>query len=246
MRVLLLVPAATLLLSSAAAQADVVEYKCAFQGTAETQNVKVNVELTVPTDAEVGEEMTIGWNGSYVDGFELRAPTTGLEGEINLYAYAGISDIDRLTSATGVAPIGTITPREPIPLPTTTVEMKTTPNNPGTGTVRAASINFGPRNNDPAIKCEVQNKSALTMYPLTIPGTGQSTSPSPEASDQESTSPQPTSTATTTRTPEGGAETGGGGEAGPDGRVLMGVGFLLILSSATGLLLRRRRRVPAL
>ncbi|MEV4015749.1 hypothetical protein AB0J35_35125 [Nonomuraea angiospora] len=242
MRVLLLVPAATLLLSSAAARADVVEYECKVRATGETQDVKVEVELTVPTDAQVGEEMAIGWHGSYVKDSELRAPAAGLEDGLKLYAYAGISGIDKLTSATGVAELEPIIPGAPIPLPATTVNLKTTPKNPGTGTVRAASINFGTDSSERAIECEVKNKEALTKHPLTIPGAGETTSPSSSPSNSTTTS----ETDTKTRTPAGAADTGGGGEAGPDGRVLIGVGSLLVLASATGLVLRRRRVVAGL
>ncbi|MFI7129663.1 hypothetical protein ACIBQ1_28465 [Nonomuraea sp. NPDC050153] len=234
MRVLLLVPAVTLLLSSAAARADVVEYECKVRATGETQDVKIEVELTVPTDAQVGVQLAIGWRGSYVEGSELRAPATGLEDDLNLYAYAGISGIEKLTSATGVAAIGPIIPGAPVPLPATAVDMKTTPDNPGTGTVHAAAVNFGTSPSDRAIECEVKDKDALTQYPLTIPGT------------DETTSPGPTETATKTRTPAGAADTGGGGEAGPDGRVLVALGSLLVLTSATGLVLRRRRHVAGL
>ncbi|MEV4363415.1 hypothetical protein [Nonomuraea sp. NPDC049625] len=234
MRVLLLVPAATLLLSSAAARADVVEYACKVRATGETQDVKVEVELTVPTDAQVGEQMAIGWHGTYVEGSELRAPATGLEDGLKLYAYAGISGIEKLTSATGVAAVGPIIPGAPVRLPATTVDMKTTPKNPGTGTVHAASINFGTSPSDRAIECEVKNEDARTEYPLSIPGTGETTSGSPSETD------------TKTKTPAGAADTGGGGEAGPDGRVLVGVGGLLVLASATGLVLRRRRVVAGL
>ncbi|MGW4956609.1 hypothetical protein ACWEPL_05225 [Nonomuraea sp. NPDC004186] len=238
MRVLLLVPAATLLLSSAAARADVVEYECKVRATGETQDVKVEVELTVPTDAQVGEQMAIGWHGTYVEGSELRAPATGLEDGLKLYAYAGISGIEKLTSATGVAELEPIIPGAPVRLPATTVDMKTTPKNPGTGTVHAASINFGTSPSDRAIECEVKNGDARTEYPLTVTGAGETASSSP--------SPTPTETATKTRTPAGAADTGGGGEAGPDGRVLVGVGGLLVLASATGLVLRRRRVVAGL
>ncbi|MEV6033818.1 hypothetical protein AB0L65_21870 [Nonomuraea sp. NPDC052116] len=247
MRVLLLVPAATLLLSSAPARADVVEYACKVRATGETQDVKVEVELTVPTDAQVGKEMAIGWHGTYVEGSELRAPATGLVDDLNLYAYAGISGIEKLKSATGVAAIGPIIPDAPVPLPATTVNMKTTPSNAGTGTVRAASINFGTDSSDRAIECEVKNKDALTKHPLTIPGTGETTSPSPSPGEtDETTSAGPSETGTKTKTPAGAADTGGGGEAGPDGRVLVGVGGLLVLASTTGLVLRRRRVVAGL
>ncbi|MFG1704810.1 hypothetical protein ACFLIM_16615 [Nonomuraea sp. M3C6] len=253
-----LVVSAVLVFSHAAAPAahevaSAVGYMCETKATGEKQTIQVDVELTVPTDAEVAVEMTIGWRGSYVEGEELLAPATGLDGDINLYAYAGISSIDQLTSATGVGQLGTITPGAPIPLPEETVNLKTTPRRPGEGTVHAAAINFGPRPQEIVIECEVLDTPARTEYPLAIPGTGQTGSPSPETSttettDPETASPEPTHTVTTTttRTPAGGVATGGGGEAGPDGRMLVAMGSVLILASVTGLILRRRRRLAAL
>ncbi len=91
---------------------------------------------------------------------------------------------------------------------------------------------------------------------------GQTSSPTPTT-----TSPTPTRTATTTatatatatetetetetevarvgntrvtKTPAGAAETGGGGDAGPDGRIFVLAGLVLLLAATTGLLLRRR------
>ncbi|TMR25861.1 hypothetical protein [Nonomuraea zeae] len=176
MRVKLAVSAAVLFLSYApaahGAAADVVEYSCTTTATGETQTVKVNVELTVPTDAEVGVQMTIGWRGTYVTGSELRAPDTGLAGEIKLYAYAGISGFPGLTSATGVGALGPITPGEPIELPQTEVELKTTANGADSGTVHAAAINIGTTPQERLIDCTVvKEKTTLTEHPLTVPGT---------------------------------------------------------------------------
>ncbi|MET8141730.1 hypothetical protein ABZU32_15605 [Sphaerisporangium sp. NPDC005288] len=42
-----------------------------------------------------------------------------------------------------------------------------------------------------------------------------------------------------TRIPAGAADTGGGGLAGPDGRVLVGVGLLVVLAAGAGLRSRR-------
>ncbi|WP_424533324.1 hypothetical protein ACOZ38_23495 [Sphaerisporangium viridialbum] len=83
---------------------------------------------------------------------------------------------------------------------------------------------------------------------------GQTSSPTPTT-----TSPTPTRTATATatatetesevarvgntrvtKTPAGAAETGGGGDAGPDGRIFVLAGLVLLLAATTGLLLRRR------
>ncbi|TMR99645.1 hypothetical protein [Nonomuraea basaltis] len=260
MRVQLVVPVAALLFShvSAAQAADVVEYECTTTASNDRQNIKVDVELTVPAGVGVDENLTIGWKGSYSGGTELLAPTTGLEDGLNLYAYAGIRGIDKLTSATGVAQLGTITPGARIPLPTTTVNLTTTPQEEGEGTVHAAAINFGPSPQEPVIECEVLNKSALTEYPLKV-GTGDGTTtpsstPSPSTTEtddgdnedngDDTTTPEVTTTVTTTTTPEGGVDTGGGGEAGPDGRAVMLAGSLLILAAGAGLWLRRPRPAP--
>ncbi|MFI7707921.1 hypothetical protein [Nonomuraea sp. NPDC049480] len=253
MRVHLVAPFVALLLSNAHA-ATVVPYECTTVATGEKQQVRFDVVLKVPAGAGMRENLTIGWTGSYAGGDELLAPTTGLDDGLNLYAYAGISGITGLTSATGVAQLGTVTAGAPIPLPTTTVNLTTTtPEKEDEGTVHAAAINFGPSPQEPVIECEIQNRGALTEYPLRV-GTGNgTTSPSPDTSetddedDEDATStPGATATVTTTetRTPEGGADTGGGGEAGQDGRTLMLAGSLLILTAGAGLWLRRPRRVP--
>jgi hypothetical protein len=39
---------------------DVVEYRCTTIGTAESQDIQVKVELTMPAGATTGEQTTIG------------------------------------------------------------------------------------------------------------------------------------------------------------------------------------------
>ncbi|MEO3873855.1 hypothetical protein ABGB18_34015 [Nonomuraea sp. B12E4] len=264
MRVELAISAAALLFSYAAApaahaKAETVAYSCKTVATGETQTVQLDIQLTIPTDAQVNREMSIGWKASYV-GSELMAPDTGLEGEINLYAYAGISGFQGLTSATGVAPLGTIVPGDSIPLPVTTVELKTTPNREGEGTVHVAAINIGSDPQNAAIECDPAGTSARTEYPLRVPGTGQDSTPSTDPTSTETSDPDPTTTDPTTepdtptdtesdtdtdtesQTPDGGAATGGGGEAGPDGRMLVAAGLLVALASGAGLWLRRPAR----
>ncbi|WP_068920553.1 hypothetical protein [Planobispora rosea] len=248
---------------------DIVDYLCTAVGTGETQAIKVRIELTMPTDAVAGEQMSIGWRGTYVNATGLKAPSTGLAAGSKLYAYAAISDLPRLTSATGVSELTTPDAGEAVPLPQTAVPLKTTSSNAGTATVRPAALNIGVRPNEPSIECEVRNVDALTTYSLTVaPADGQPTVPVPVTPTQTATAtagarPTRTVTATVTaqpvepaatavtearaeqdggtmRTPLGGAATGGGGAAGPDGRVLMSAGFLLTLAAVSGLLLRRR------
>ncbi|MFB9200952.1 hypothetical protein ACFFV7_07100 [Nonomuraea spiralis] len=244
MRLQLILPLAVLLFSTPAPDGGTaVVYTCTTRATGETQTVKIDLTLTVPATAAVGKQFTIGWRGSYVAGAELRAPATGLDGEVNLYAYASVTGIDRLTSATGVGRPGTIVPGAVIPLPGSVVDVKTTPRHPGTGTVRPAAVNFGPTPQKPLIECDPQDKEALTSYPLTVTGTGDDTetTPGPDTTDTASTPPEPGSpTKTPAALPTGGADTGGGGETGPDGRVLVAAGALTLAAALTGLRLRRR------
>ncbi|MEU1725508.1 hypothetical protein [Nonomuraea sp. NPDC005692] len=248
MRLPLIPPLAVLLFATPAPESGTVAaYTCTTTGTNETQIVKMDITLTVPATASVDRQMTIGWRGSYVEGAELRAPATGLDGEVNLYAYAAVSGIDRLTSATGVGSPGLIVPGAVIPLPRDTVELRTTPRHPGTGTVRPASVNFGPTPQKRLIECELQDKDAPASYPLTVTATDTTpstpdTSDTSDTSDAEATPPAETSEDTPTATPMGGANTGGGGEAGPDGRALVLAGSLVLAAALTGLRLRRSSR----
>ncbi|MEV5892243.1 hypothetical protein [Nonomuraea fuscirosea] len=233
--------------ASARAVQEVVEYECTTNATKEKQSVSIDVGLTVPAQATVNEQMTIGWTGAYAAGSQLLAPETGLEGEVNMYVYAGISGVDGLTSATGVAPLDTVVPGEPIVLPST-AQMRTTPGKADSGTVHAAAINFGPRPQGPVIECEVKDKDSLREYPLTVAGAGQSPSesPSPDATDTETSDPQETPTETPAETPEetptGGVATGAGGEAGPDGRMVVAAGLVITVAALSGLRRRRPKR----
>ncbi|MEU7898364.1 hypothetical protein AB0B45_36570 [Nonomuraea sp. NPDC049152] len=235
---------------------DIVTYRCTGPGTADTQNVQIKVELTMPTTAKANEQFSIGWKGTYVSGQELKAPTTGTLSP-KIFPYATLTGITNLTSATGEGTTGTITAGQIIPLPTTAVSMKTTSTSAGTATVKPGNVNFGSNaasGTDPAIRCEVQNAANLKTYPLTVgAGTGTSTSPSPTPSNT-SASPKPTRTVTATvtqtpvggngkvtKTPKGAAETGGGGELGPDGRMFVVTGSLIVLAAAVGGLVLRRR-----
>ncbi|MEV0424798.1 hypothetical protein [Streptosporangium canum] len=253
---------------------DIVDYRCTVSGVAEKQDIKVKVELTMPVNAVTGTQMTIGWRGRYIDDTTaLRAPAAGLTGGTKLYAYASISGLTGLTSATGVGELDTHSAGQIVPLPMTMIPLKTKSSKAGTATVKPAAINFGTRTDEKSIECEVQNTTALTTYPLTVASANdQPTDPAPvtpspqptptvtATADDQSTSsvpvtsdPQPTHTVTATvtkasadgnskviKTPSGGAATGGGGESGPDGRMLISTGFLLTCAAATGLLLRRR------
>ncbi|MFI6791217.1 hypothetical protein ACIBG4_28190 [Nonomuraea sp. NPDC050383] len=248
---------------AAGASAEVVEYSCSGESVP-AQTVRVRVTLTMPASAVVGQPFAIGWRAEYEAGAELKAPSSGLSAGANLYAHAGISGLPQLTSATGTAPLGAITPGQAIPLPAS-VAMTTTARNAGTGAVRPGAINIGTMENDPLIECEVRTPGALSAYTLTVaagPGTDPDTSPSSDVSSSESSSPNASSSETSSETsseadessepestrkrssavPKAGADTGGGGEAGPDGRALVLGGSVLIMGAGLGGLLARRPR----
>ena len=221
---------------------DVVTYSCTTGTEASPQTVKIRVTLTMPTSTpKPGEQFSIGWSGTYETGSELEAPSTGLPPGSKLYAYASISGLSKLTSATGVGDLATVTASAPITLPTS-VDMRTTSTNSGSATVKPAAINIGTSPTVPVIKCEVQNASALKTYPLTI-GTGSSTSSTPDPEETPTSTPK-SSTKTsskTSKTPKAGADTGAGGDAGPDGRVFVLTGTALMAAAGIGGLLMRRR-----
>ncbi|MEV4296421.1 hypothetical protein [Microbispora rosea] len=245
---------------------EVVEYECTTdESAAEKQNVKINIELTMPDDPTAGRQMSIGWRGTYATGSELRAPADGL-GTVKVYAYAAFTGIEHLTSATGVSEPVSVAAGQIIPLPQAGLTLKTTSPSAGTATVRPAAVNIGPSPTAPVIQCEVRNATALTPYSLTVAQDAQ-TSPTPSP-DGAVTGPKPTRTVTATvtaagsdagsdgddleqdagaaqevdATPVGGVATGGGGEAGPDGRMYVLTGLAITLAACAGLLLRRRLR----
>jgi hypothetical protein len=235
---------------------DVVEYRCKIGEQPITPNIRVRITLTMPSTApQVGEQFSIGWTGDFEPGSELEAPAAVPVG-IKMYAYASISGLPGLTSATGVGELGVITAGEPISLPTS-VDMRTRSQNPGTASVKPASINFGLTPQNRLVDCEPANSATLKTYPLTIGGGA--TTPTPSATETEEEEPTPreetedeptpqeeTEDEPTTRssqTPEKGAATGAGGEAGPDGRMLVLAGSALLLAAGAGGLTLRRTRI---
>lgn len=242
---------ATLFLPSSAqadpvGDGDVVEYRCKIGEQPITPNIRVKITLTMPSTApQVGEQFSIGWTGDFEPGSELEAPAAVPVG-IKMYAYASISGLPGLTSATGVGELGAITAGEPISLPTS-VDMRTTSKNPGTASVKPASINFGLTPQNRLVDCEPANSATLKTYPLTIGGGA--TTPTPSATETEEEEPTPREetedepTPRSSQTPEKGAATGAGGEAGPDGRMLVLAGSALLLAAGAGGLTLRRTRI---
>ncbi|WP_204059527.1 hypothetical protein [Microbispora corallina] len=115
---------------------------------------------------------------------------------------------------------------------------------------------------------ESGSRASVALTIVSSPATSPSATPSDDGTDGADDSPAPTETVTETttasatttvtstvsstatvthrataqisRTPLGGAQTGGGGEIGPDGRVFVLAGAVLMAASATGGLVLRR------
>ncbi|MGN9782462.1 hypothetical protein ACTMTF_13610 [Nonomuraea sp. ZG12] len=242
--------AATFLPSSAYADpvgdGDVVTYRCEINEQVIPGDVRIRITLTMPsTTPRTGEQFSIGWTGEFVPGSELEAPA-GVPAGLKMYAYASISKLPQLTSAMGVGELAAVTAGQPIAL-LESVNMTTTSKNPGTASVKPASVNFGLSPQNRLIDCEPTNSATLKTYPLTIGGTGSTTPTADEEETDEEPTPQESEDEPTTRssqTPEEGVATGAGGEAGPDGRMLVLAGSALVLAAgAGGLTLRRTQLV---
>lgn len=239
---------------------DVVEYRCVGPETTDTQDVEIKVELTMPTSASVNQQFAIKWKGTYTTGKELKAPS-GQTLSPKIFAYASLSGITGLSSATGEGSTGTITANSPIPLPTTAIDVKATASAAGTVTVKPSKVNFGANSrtgNTPMIECTVQNEADLKTYTFTVSNSTTSPTPSPSPT---TTTPRPTQTHTATvtitpsatrststptrnsQTPKAGADTGAGGMAGPDGRLFILTGTALVAAAAIGGLVLRRRSI---
>ncbi|MET9063668.1 hypothetical protein [Streptosporangium sandarakinum] len=187
---------------------DVVSYRCEVTPSGEKQDVRVRVEMEMPTDAKVDAQATIRWRGAYADETGvLRVPDVGLPAGTKLYAYASISGIENFTSATGTNDLATPRAGQALQLPEGWVSLRTTPRNAGTATVKPGAINFGTAPNSPFIKCGVLNPDALKTYSLPVAsGNGQPADPTSTPDPTDSTpvsptldpTPEPTPTVTVT------------------------------------------------
>ncbi|MCW2881984.1 MAG: hypothetical protein JWQ95_6084, partial [Sphaerisporangium sp.] len=81
-----------------------------------------------------------------------------------------------------------------------------------------------------------------TSTPTSPTPTPTTTTPKPTHTVFETVTNKPKSTQQVTRKPVSGAATGGGGDAGPDGRTVVLVGAMLVVGAGAGGLMMRRRR----
>ncbi|MGW0591447.1 hypothetical protein [Streptosporangium sp. NPDC002607] len=129
---------------------------------------------------------------------------------------------------------------------------------PGTGTNEAELLDCGVPLNSAEASAAALRVTVVTGSPSTStsPSPSASTTPSPSTTASPSATPKPTVTVTQTKTsepekpssdgqidetPNGGAATGGGGDAGPDARMIMLSGVLMVAFAGIGGMVLRRR-----
>ncbi|MFG6200408.1 hypothetical protein [Nonomuraea sp. JJY05] len=234
---------------------DVVAYDCDLVsggGDADyPADVNIKVAMTPPTSATANADASITWTGTIQSGSDpLKAPTGFPTTSPKMFVTVKASGAGVPTTATGEATLGTVTIGQAITLPTS-VTVKIKPTTTGTVTLTAGDLAFGSSASSPTIKC-LAPTTGLKTYTFTVgSSTGTPTTSSTPTKTTSSPKPTKTSTATVTvtpssstkksKTPKDGADTGGGGEAGPDGRMFILTGTALVGAAAVGGLVMRRR-----
>ncbi|MEV4582672.1 hypothetical protein AB0K16_56620 [Nonomuraea jabiensis] len=234
---------------------DVVEYDCDVAsggGDADyPADVDIKVTMTPPTSATANADASITWTGVVQStGDTLKAPTGFPTTSPKMFVTVKASGAGVPTTATGEATLGTVTIGQAITLPTS-VTVKIKPTTTGTVTLTAGDLAFGTSASSPSIKC-LAPTTGLKTFTFTVgSSTGTPTTSSTPTNTTSTPKPTKTSTATVTvtpssstkksKTPKAGADTGGGGEAGPDGRMFILTGTALVGAAAVGGLVMRRR-----
>ncbi|MGW0194694.1 hypothetical protein [Nonomuraea sp. NPDC003201] len=232
---------------------EVVAYDCDLAsggGDADyPADVDMKVVMTPPTSATANADASITWTGTIQTGSDtLKAPTGFPTTSPKMFVTVKASGAGTPATATGEATLGTVTIGQAITLPTS-VTVKVKPTTTGTVTLTAGDLAFGTSASSPVIKC-LAPTTGLKTYTFTVgSSTGTPTTSSTPTNTTSTPKPTKTSTATVTvtpstkksKTPKAGADTGGGGEAGPDGRMFILTGTALVGAAAVGGLVMRRR-----
>lgn len=232
---------------------DVIPYDCSISGTDADYpaDVDMKVTMTMPTAAKANEDASITWTGVVqTTGDPLKVPAAAnLPTGSKFFVTIKASGAGAPTTATGEAILSTTTAGSTITPPSVTIKLK--PTTTGTVTVTPGEIAIGGTTASGAtIKCLVATGTTPKTSTFTVSAATSTTSPT------ATTTPKPTTTRTVvvtktpvgpkpsgkvTKTPKAGAETGGGGDMGPDGRTFILVGSLLIMAAGAGGLFLRRR-----
>jgi hypothetical protein len=234
-------------LSAIGASADTrtVAYVCLPSSPATaTASPGLTAALSGPAGATPSQAVTLTWTNQQPSGTGeiITAPTEIATTDRvvivgDLVVSGPGSDAKKTIQATATGtPDEAVPSGSPVPLPTLTAVI--TPTATGTVGVKADAftLRVGPASGTPATwyDCSISTTATSNTSPAAL-----SIKVTPEATRTV----YETVTAQVSETPEGGAATGGGADAGPDGRVLVLTGSALVLAAAGGgLLLRTRRR----
>jgi hypothetical protein len=241
----------------ASADTKTVAYSCT--GTS-SQTPELTATLTAPANATLNQTFTLTWSHA-----AAAAPATAFT------APAAIATTDRLVfvgdiilTGPGAAaattlkatvtssPVASITQGGVIPIPAVTASV--TPNATGTITAKTGQfvLSIGPAGGTATTTytCTIATGGSAAAATIVVASASVSASASASSTPSASvTTHTPLGTRTvyetvtaSTRTPAGGAATGGGGDLGPDARVLVIGGLGLAIAAALGGLLMRARR----
>ncbi|WP_433437284.1 hypothetical protein [Nonomuraea sp. CA-141351] len=233
---------------------DIVAYDCTLPSGGDADypaDVDIKVAMTTPTSASANADASITWTGTIqTTGDGLKVPTGFPTTSPKIFVTIKASGAGAPATATGEATLSTVTVGQDITtLPSVTIKVK--PTTTGTVSLTTGDLAFGTSSTSPAIKCAAPT-SGLKAFTFTVGSASSSPSPSPTPT---TTTPKPTKTSTHTvtvtpssntsksKTPKAGADTGEGGEMGPDGRLFILTGTALIGAAAVGGLIMRRRSI---
>lgn len=232
---------------------EIVSYTCTA-GTETPATVDIKVTPTMPTGAKANQDASITWVAAVqTTGDELKVPTTGFPTGTKYFATVKASGAGAPATATGDAAITGTAGQSLTNLPNVTIKVR--PTTTGTVTITPGDLAFGTSATAAALKCTAPTTglptftfqvAAATSTPTDDP-TGTSTpTPTPTKTTTVIVTETPTTrttspTARSSKTPKDGVATGAGGDAGPDGRMFVLAGSMLILAAGGGGLLMRRR-----
>ncbi|MEO3875359.1 hypothetical protein ABGB18_41810 [Nonomuraea sp. B12E4] len=220
--------------------------------------VDIRVAMTTPTNATANADAQITWTNTIETGSDpLPIPTGFPTGTPKIFATVKASGAGSPASASGEASLTGVTGNEIRTISSVTVKLK--PTSTGTVTLTPGDLVFGAATTGtttaPAIKCTAPTTN-LPTFTFQVAAATSSPTPTNTTPTPTNTTPTPTGTRTSTatvtvtptsrrtsQTPKAGADTGGGGMMGPDGRMFILTGTVLIGAAAAGGLIMRRRSI---
>ena len=232
---------------------EVVAYNCTLTSGTDADypaEVDIKVVMTPPTSATANADASITWTGTIqTTGQALKAPTGFPTTSPKIFVTVKATGAGAPATATGEGTLTGVTAGSDITtLPTVTVKVK--PTTAGTVSLTAGDLAFGTSSTSSSIKCAAPT-TGLKAYTFTVTA---ATSSATTSSTPTTSTPKPTTTRTATftvtptstkksQTPKAGADTGAGGDMGPDGRMFILTGTALIGAAAVGGLFMRRRSI---